>query len=57
VFVALEAGPAGTIRRCYLQDPSWPSWPVLENAFIGNIVPGFLLINKPVNFSYSGHDL
>lgn len=57
VFVALEAGPDGTIRRCHPHDPSWQNWPVLEHAIIGNIVPDFPLINKSFNLSYSGHDL
>ncbi len=57
VFVALEAGAAGSIRRCHPHDPSWQNWPVLEHAIIGNIVPDFPLINKSFNLSYSGHDL
>jgi Ni,Fe-hydrogenase III large subunit/Ni,Fe-hydrogenase III component G len=57
VWVALEAGPGGTIRRCHPHDPSWQNWPVLEHAVIGNIVPDFPLINKSFNLSYSGHDL
>ena len=57
VLVALEAGAAGTIRRCHPHDPSWQNWPVLEHAIIGNIVPDFPLINKSFNLSYSGHDL
>jgi Ni,Fe-hydrogenase III large subunit len=57
VWVALEAGPNGTIRRCHPHDPSWQNWPVLEHAIIGNIVPDFPLINKSFNLSYSGHDL
>jgi Ni,Fe-hydrogenase III large subunit/Ni,Fe-hydrogenase III component G len=57
VFVALEAGAAGTIRRCHPHDPSWQNWPVLEHAIIDNIVPDFPLINKSFNLSYSGHDL
>ncbi|MBK6803839.1 MAG: NADH-quinone oxidoreductase subunit C [Betaproteobacteria bacterium] len=57
VLVALEAGPAGTIRRCHPHDPSWANWPVLEHAVIGNIVPDFPLINKSFNLSYSGQDL
>jgi len=57
VFVALESGPAGEIRRCHPHDPSWQNWPVLEHAIIGNIVPDFPLINKSFNLSYSGHDL
>src|SRR5262249_26187560 len=35
VLVALEAGPAGSIRRCHPHDPSWQNWPVLEHAIIG----------------------
>jgi Ni,Fe-hydrogenase III large subunit/Ni,Fe-hydrogenase III component G len=57
VFVALEAGPGGTIRRCHPHDPSWQNWPLLERAVLGNIVPDFPLINKSFNLSYSGHDL
>lgn len=57
VFVALESGPDGSIRRCHPHDPSWQNWPALEHAIIGNIVPDFPLINKSFNLSYSGHDL
>jgi Ni,Fe-hydrogenase III large subunit/Ni,Fe-hydrogenase III component G len=57
VMIALEAGPAGSIRRCHPHDPSWQNWPVLEHAIIDNIVPDFPLINKSFNLSYSGHDL
>ena len=57
VFVALEAGAGGAIRRCHPHDPSWQNWPVLEHAIIDNIVPDFPLINKSFNLSYSGHDL
>jgi Ni,Fe-hydrogenase III large subunit/Ni,Fe-hydrogenase III component G len=57
VFIALETGEGGTIRRCHPHDPSWQNWPVLEHAVIGNIVPDFPLINKSFNLSYSGHDL
>jgi Ni,Fe-hydrogenase III large subunit len=57
VFVAIEAGEGGAIRRCHPHDPSWQNWPVLEHAIIGNIVPDFPLINKSFNLSYSGHDL
>jgi Ni,Fe-hydrogenase III large subunit len=57
VFIALEAGPGGAIRRCHAHDPSWQNWPALEHAVIGNIVPDFPLINKSFNLSYSGHDL
>jgi Ni,Fe-hydrogenase III large subunit len=57
VFVALEAGGAGSIRRCHPHDPSWQNWPALEHAVLGNIVPDFPLINKSFNLSYSGADL
>jgi len=57
VFVALEAGAAGTVRRCHPHDPSWQNWPALEHAVLGNIVPDFPLINKSFNLSYSGADL
>jgi Ni,Fe-hydrogenase III large subunit/Ni,Fe-hydrogenase III component G len=57
VLLAVEAGPAGKIRRCHPHDPSWQNWPVLEHAIIDNIVPDFPLINKSFNLSYSGHDL
>ncbi len=57
VWIALEAGSNGTVRRCHPHDPSWQNWPVLEHAILGNIVPDFPLINKSFNLSYSGHDL
>ncbi|HEY9530040.1 MAG TPA: NADH-quinone oxidoreductase subunit C [Burkholderiales bacterium] len=57
VFVMLEAGPDGRIRRCHPHDPSWQNWPALEYAVLGNIVPDFPLINKSFNLSYSGADL
>jgi Ni,Fe-hydrogenase III large subunit len=56
-FIALEAAADGAIRRCHPQDPSSQSWPALEHAIIGNIVPDFPLINKSFNLSYSGADL
>ncbi len=57
IFLALEAGAGGMIRRCHPHDPSWQNWPVIEHAIIDNIVPDFPLINKSFNLSYSGHDL
>jgi Ni,Fe-hydrogenase III large subunit/Ni,Fe-hydrogenase III component G len=57
VFVALDAGGGGMIRRCHPHDPSWQNWPLIEHAVIDNIVPDFPLINKSFNLSYSGHDL
>jgi Ni,Fe-hydrogenase III large subunit len=55
-FVALECAEGGRIRRCHAHDPSWQSWPLLEHAVMGNIVPDFPLINKSFNPSYSGVD-
>lgn len=57
VWIGLEAGPNGSLRRCHPHDPSWQNWPVVEHAILGNIVPDFPLINKSFNLSYSGHDL
>jgi Ni,Fe-hydrogenase III large subunit/Ni,Fe-hydrogenase III component G len=57
VFMSLEVGAAGAIRRLHPHDPSWQNWPLLEHAVLGNIVPDFPLINKSFNLSYSGHDL
>lgn len=57
VFVALEAGPDGTIHRCHPHDPSWQNWAALEHAILGNIVADFPLINKSFNLAYSGVDL
>jgi Ni,Fe-hydrogenase III large subunit len=56
VFVAIEAGENGRIRRAHAHDPSWQAWPLIEHAVIGNIVPDFPLINKSFNLSYSGPD-
>ncbi|WP_424811495.1 nickel-dependent hydrogenase large subunit [Roseococcus sp. YIM B11640] len=47
----------GLIEACFLRDPSWLHWPVLEGAVIGDIVADFPLINKSINGSYSGVDL
>jgi Ni,Fe-hydrogenase III large subunit/Ni,Fe-hydrogenase III component G len=57
VFIALETGEGGRLRRVHPRDPSWQNWPALERAVLGNIVPDFPLINKSFNLSYSGHDL
>jgi Ni,Fe-hydrogenase III large subunit/Ni,Fe-hydrogenase III component G len=57
VFIALDTGEGGRLHRVHPHDPSWQSWPLLERAVLGNIVPDFPLINKSFNLSYSGHDL
>jgi Ni,Fe-hydrogenase III large subunit/Ni,Fe-hydrogenase III component G len=56
VLIALETH-ADRIHRLHPHDPSWQSWPLLEHAVHGNIVPDFPLINKSFNLSYSGTDL
>jgi Ni,Fe-hydrogenase III large subunit/Ni,Fe-hydrogenase III component G len=56
VLIALETD-ADRIHRLHPHDPSWQSWPLLEYAVHGNIVPDFPLINKSFNLSYSGADL
>jgi Ni,Fe-hydrogenase III large subunit/Ni,Fe-hydrogenase III component G len=56
VFVAIEAGEDGRIRRAHAHDPSWQNWPLVEHAIMGNIVPDFPLINKSFNLTYSGPD-
>ena len=57
VLVALAVDDEGRLRRCHCHDPSWNTWPALEHAVMGNIVPDFPLINKSFNLSYSGADL
>jgi Ni,Fe-hydrogenase III large subunit len=54
-WVALAAD--GTVARCWLRDPSWFQWPLLEASVEGNIIADFPLCNKSFNCSYSGHDL
>ena len=57
VLAYVRIGPALRIERCYLRDPSWFQWPLLEAAIDGNIVADFPLCNKSFNCSYAGHDL
>jgi Ni,Fe-hydrogenase III large subunit len=57
VLVSVRIDEQGRIARCYLRDPSWFQWPLLEAAIEGNIVADFPLCNKSFNCSYSGHDL
>lgn len=47
----------GKVARFFPRDPSWLTWPALEQLIGGNIVPDFPVCNKSVNGSYSGHDL
>lgn len=47
----------GQIAACFMRDPSWLQWPLLQSAIRGNIVADFPLCNKSFNCSYSGVDL
>ena len=53
----LRLDDGGLIEACFIRDPSWFHWPLLEAAIEGNIVADFPIINKSVNASYSGVDL
>ena len=57
ILVWLRLDETGRVERCYLRDPSWFHWPLLEAAIEGNIVADFPLCNKSFNCSYSGCDL
>jgi Ni,Fe-hydrogenase III large subunit len=57
IFVWLRIGADGRVSRCYLRDPSWFQWPLLEAAILGNIIADFPLCNKSFNCSYAGVDL
>lgn len=54
-FVRINAD--GLIDRYFARDPSWFSWPALEQLIHGNIVPDFPVCNKSINGSYSAVDL
>ena len=54
-YVRLDA--TGRVARFFPRDPSWLTWPALEQLILGNIVPDFPVCNKSVNGSYSGQDL
>ena len=47
----------GLITSCFLRDPSWLHWPLLEGAMQNGVVGDFPLVNKSFNASYSGIDL
>jgi Ni,Fe-hydrogenase III large subunit/Ni,Fe-hydrogenase III component G len=53
----VRLGDDGRVKRFFPRDPSWFSWPALEQLIHGNIVADFPVCNKSVNASYSGHDL
>ena len=57
IFAWVRIGAGGAVESCYLRDPSWFQWPLLEAAIEGNIVADFPLCNKSFNCSYAGHDL
>ena len=46
VFLALEAGAGGRVRRCHPHDPSWQNWPALEYAVLGALVAS-AIIRRP----------
>ena len=47
----------GKIIRYKVRDASFPNWPALECAILGNIVPDFPVVNCSFDLSYSGNDL
>ena len=47
----------GLVVSCFLCDPSWLHWPLLEGAMQDGIAGDFPLVNKSFNASYSGVDL
>jgi len=57
ILCYLRFDGGGRIARFFPRDPSWFSWPALEQLIRDNIVPEFPVCNKSVNASYSGHDL
>jgi Ni,Fe-hydrogenase III large subunit/Ni,Fe-hydrogenase III component G len=57
ILVYVNINKEGKIVRYFPRDPSWFSWPALEQLIHGNIVPDFPVCNKSINGSYSGVDL
>jgi Ni,Fe-hydrogenase III large subunit len=57
IFAWVRLRADGRVARCFLRDPSWFQWPLLEAAIEGNIVADFPICNKSFNCSYSGCDL
>lgn len=55
-LVHVRVAADGTLRRVHVRDPSFLTWPAIEFAVRGNIVPDFPLCNKSLNLSYSGYD-
>jgi len=57
VLAFVKIGNDGLIERYFPRDPSWFSWPALEQLVHGNIVPDFPVCNKSINGSYAAVDL
>ncbi len=57
IITFVRLGSDGLVERYFPRDPSWFSWPALEQLIHGNIVPDFPVCNKSINGSYSGVDL
>src|SRR5213080_898728 len=57
ILYFVMAGEDGAIHRCKVRDPSFVTWPAIQYAVLGNIIPDFPLINKSFNLSYAGNDL
>ncbi|EQD60659.1 hydrogenase subunit [mine drainage metagenome] len=55
-LVYVQLGADGTLQRVHVRDPSFLTWPAIEYAVRGNVVPDFPLCNKSLNLSYSGYD-
>jgi formate hydrogenlyase subunit 5 len=55
-LVYVVVGTDGCLERVHIRDPSFLTWPAIEHAVHGNIVPDFPLCNKSLNLSYSGYD-
>jgi len=57
ILTFVKLGSDGLVERYFPRDPSWFSWPALEQLIYGNIVPDFPVCNKSINGSYSAVDL
>ncbi len=57
IITFVKLGNDNLVERYFPRDPSWFSWPALEQLIHGNIVPDFPVCNKSINGSYSGVDL
>ncbi len=56
LLVYVQTGTDGRLQRVHVRDASFLTWPAIEFAVRGNIVPDFPLYNKSLNLSYSGYD-